>query len=137
MAIESYNDEFYSLKDKKKLYSKEIHGQFDFEDYKPEPATRESMQEMIRSYTTNRSQTDTKANKKSSRSHAIFKIVCPSISVAIVDLAGSERLNKAGSNLLETSSINTSLLVLGKCIHAFRDGKVIPFRESKLTKVLS
>jgi len=92
---------------------------------------------MIRGYAYNRSQTDTKANKKSSRSHAIFKIICPAISVAIVDLAGSERLNKAGSNLAETSSINTSLLVLGKCIHAFRDGKVIPYRESKLTKVLS
>ena len=59
------------------------------------------------------------------------------MAVAIVDLAGSERLNKANSNLMETASINTSLLVLGKCIHAFRDGGVIPFRESKLTKLLS
>lgn len=26
---------------------------------------------------------------------------------------------------------------MGKCIHAFRDGKVIPYRESKLTKILA
>jgi hypothetical protein len=64
-------------------------------------------------------------------------VECTSISVAIVDLAGSERLNKVHSNKTETASINSTLLVLGKCIHAFRDGTVIPFRESKLTKLLS
>ena len=91
----------------------------------------------MKQYLENRSQTTTKANKKSSRSHAIFKIVCSSLSIAIVDLAGSERLNKANSNLHETLSINSSLLVLGKCIHAFKDRSIIPYRESKLTRMLT
>lgn len=59
------------------------------------------------------------------------------MSVAIVDLAGSERLNKANTNAQETTSINTSLLVLGRCIHAFRDHNVVPYRESKLTRALA
>lgn len=54
---------------------------------------------MIAQYMANRNQTDTKANKKSSRSHAIFKVECEEISLAIVDLAGSERYSKAGSNI--------------------------------------
>lgn len=83
---------------------------------------------MIKLYIKNRSQCDTRANKNSSRSHAIFKIDCEALSVAIVDLAGSERLNKASTNVHETTSINTSLLVLGRCIHAFRDHNVVPFR---------
>lgn len=99
-------------------------------------AAQESIKNMVGHYTENRSQTDTKSNRKSSRSHAIFKIECQSISVAIVDLAGSERMKKANSNKHETTAINSSLLVLGKCIHAFRDGTCVPFRESKLTKVL-
>lgn len=91
----------------------------------------------MKQYMVNRNQTDTHSNKKSSRSHAIFKIVCGRISIAIVDLAGSERLSKANANIQETSAINGSLLVLGKCLHAFRDGAIIPFRECKLTRVLS
>lgn len=91
-------------------------------------AAQESIQNMVGHYTENRSQADTKSNRKSSRSHAIFKIVCQSISVAIVDLAGSERMKKADSNKSETKAINSSLLVLGKCIHAFRDGGCVPFR---------
>ncbi len=54
---------------------------------------------MIKLYIKNRSQSDTRANKNSSRSHAIFKIDCQALSVAIVDLAGSERLNKASTNV--------------------------------------
>lgn len=87
-------------------------------------------------YVQNRTQDLTRMNKTSSRSHAIFKIESESISIAIVDLAGSERLEKANNNLKETTCINTNLLTLGRCIHAFRDGTMIPFRESKLTKVL-
>lgn len=100
-------------------------------------ASSDNLKNLITNYTTNRSQNDSKANKKSSRSHAIFKIECDSLSVAIVDLAGSERLNKTYGQKHETTYINKSLLTLGKCIHAFRDGSMIPFRESNLTKVLT
>ena len=44
---------------------------------------------MIKIYTENRTENETKGNRKSSRSHAIFKVECDAVSVAIVDLAGS------------------------------------------------
>ncbi|KAJ3431443.1 kinesin-related [Anaeramoeba flamelloides] len=67
---------------------------------------------------------------------------------SIMDLAGSERSKKTGNigqQLKETSNINTSTMVLGKCIRALRDNqlsknndnsKCVPFRESKLTRFL-
>ncbi|CCW67943.1 unnamed protein product [Phytomonas sp. Hart1] len=56
------------------------------------------------------------------------------------DLAGSERLSKShadGKNLVETTHINGSLLVLGKVVHALTEKlQHAPFRESKLTRIL-
>ena len=61
------------------------------------------------------------------------------------DLAGSERLKKTlnvGERLKEAQNINTSLLVLGRCLKTIYDSQssikhksetVGPFRESKLT----
>ena len=83
---------------------------------------------MIKIYTENRTENETKGNRKSSRSHAIFKVECDAVSVAIVDLAGSQRLDKVSNNLQETTCINKGLLTLGKCLHSFRDGTVVPFR---------
>ncbi|XP_067931549.1 kinesin-like protein KIF12 [Watersipora subatra] len=64
--------------------------------------------------------------------------------LTFVDLAGSEKVkdtNTSGDQLLETNNINKSLLVLGKCISALGDAKKrnghIPYRDSKLTKLLS
>jgi hypothetical protein len=61
----------------------------------------------------------------------------------LVDLAGSERQKKTGASgdrLKEGSSINQSLLTLGKVISELskRSKKPghIPFRESKLTQLL-
>jgi hypothetical protein len=59
-------------------------------------------------------------NQKSSRSHAIFKVQCDEMTIGIVDLAGSERINKVSSNVEETTSINKSLLALGRCIQALK-----------------
>jgi kinesin family protein 4/21/27 len=60
-----------------------------------------------------------------------------------VDLAGSERLKKTGatgSTLKEGININRGLLALGNVISALTDdtGKInhIPYRESKLTRIL-
>jgi len=86
-------------------------------------------------------------NLKSSRSHAIFIITVHNrssetrSSLYLVDLAGSERIKKSnvsGSSIDETIAINSSLTTLGKCIIALGDKKSahVPFRESKLTKVL-
>jgi hypothetical protein len=58
----------------------------------------------------------------------------------LVDLAGSERVKKSkvsGKNFDETVGINSSLLVLGKCIAALVESKShVPYLESKLTTML-
>jgi hypothetical protein len=71
--------------------------------------------------------------------------------VTFVDLAGSERIKDSqstGVTLRETSSINRSLFTLGKVISALADRSsgggragpsttsIIPYRDSKLTKLL-
>ena len=60
----------------------------------------------------------------------------------LVDLAGSEKISKTGAQgqtLEEAKSINKSLTTLGKVIVALTDKKAthIPYRESKLTRILS
>lgn len=89
----------------------------------------------------------TNMNQFSSRSHAIFIIKVTNIknltssNLFLVDLAGSERIKKSyaqGDQLEEAISINTSLMALSKCIYSISENKWnhIPYRESKLTKVL-
>jgi len=61
-----------------------------------------------------------------------------------VDLAGSERVAKTqaqGQTAKEGAAINASLLVLGRVINALGEGaqakgQHIPYRESKLTRLL-
>lgn len=107
----------------------------------------------------NRSVAFTDLNAHSSRSHAlvIFTVrkwnrlethqktaVARNFTVGklyLVDLAGSERLKRSGSQGLranEARSINLSLTVLGKCINARANpnSSHIPFRDSKLTRIL-
>ncbi|XP_048465123.1 kinesin-like protein KIF20B [Rhincodon typus] len=96
----------------------------------------------------------TKINNLSSRSHCTFSIRIlhvvdggPHVSrvteMSLCDLAGSERNTKTkndGERLKEAGNINTSLLILGKCINALRHNQIskthnhVPFRESKLTR---
>lgn len=59
-----------------------------------------------------------------------------------MDLAGSEKIDKTGvvgQRLEEAKKINLSLTTLGKVITALTDKKInhIPYRESKLTRLLS
>lgn len=96
----------------------------------------------------------TSLNEHSSRSHCIFTLqfvqasnVKKGVHVSVLsfcDLAGLDRIkksNNAGDRLKESNSINTSLLVLGRCIKQIRDNqkckesRLIPFRESKLTQL--
>ncbi|AWP14614.1 Kinesin-like protein [Scophthalmus maximus] len=105
----------------------------------------------------NQSFSATRLNQLSSRSHSIFSIrilrledvgtprVHNVSELCLCDLAGSERCAKTqnqGERLKEAGNINTSLLILGKCINALRHNQQakllqhIPFRESKLTHYL-
>jgi len=65
---------------------------------------------------------------------------CKKAKLTIVDLAGSEdnRLTgNKGIRLKESSSINTSLHVLGKVVDALvKQQSRIPYRDSKLTRLL-
>ena len=103
----------------------------------------------------------TTINEDSSRSHAalLISIRDPSEPAAasdpaslpwagargklyLVDLAGSERTKRSGTsghNFEEACSINQSLTSLGRCVSllAAGRGKKAPFRESKLTRLLS
>lgn len=60
----------------------------------------------------------------------------------LVDLAGSERLNEfdyKSDTVGETGYINKSLFILSNVINKLAEGKSshIPYRDSKLTRILS
>uniref|UniRef100_A0A915NA19 Kinesin-like protein n=1 Tax=Meloidogyne javanica TaxID=6303 RepID=A0A915NA19_MELJA len=93
-------------------------------------------------------------NMTSSRSHSVFTISVmirePGLvdgeellrqgKLNLVDLAGSENIARSGATDIrarEAGNINTSLLALGRVINALTMGSShIPYRESKLTRIL-
>ncbi|XWS33833.1 hypothetical protein CRYUN_Cryun22dG0116900 [Craigia yunnanensis] len=99
---------------------------------------------------------ETSLNETSSRSHQILRVMIESsareflsndksstlaATVNFVDLAGSERASQtlsAGARLKEGCHINRSLLTLGTVIRKLSKGRNghIPFRDSKLTRIL-
>jgi kinesin family protein 5 len=103
---------------------------------------------------------ETKMNKASSRSHAIFqiritkrrratatagegvaqKIACTISRISVVDLAGSERVKRSGvegAQFKEATAINKSLLAFGNVVSALAAKKAhVPYRDSKLTRIL-
>eukprot|EP00933_Yihiella_yeosuensis_P052495 TRINITY_DN50589_c0_g1_i1.p1 TRINITY_DN50589_c0_g1~~TRINITY_DN50589_c0_g1_i1.p1 ORF type:complete len:683 (+),score=109.26 TRINITY_DN50589_c0_g1_i1:39-2087(+) len=114
----------------------------------PIRSVREAL-EVMRTGNKNRHQAETKMNRHSSRSHAVFIVtVTNSLDKArqkfaqlyLVDLAGSERVGKTGvegTQLQEAKNINKSLLALGQVIWALaHKQKHIPYRDSKLTQLL-
>ena len=98
----------------------------------------------------NRITEKTKINENSSRSHAIFIInverhyisenIMTKGSLYLVDLAGSERVGKSylkGKQLEQAIKNNHSLAALGNCVNSIINNEsYIPFRDSKLTRVL-
>ena len=118
---------------------------------------------LINSGNKRRTEKQTERNKYSSRSHAVLQIYLeiqeqknnnnkinnyPNFNsdisfgkLYLVDLAGSERTTSIGTKnkiQVEAGSINKSLLALSKCINLIvtQNKKFIPFRESKLTRIL-
>ncbi|KAL7079708.1 hypothetical protein ACQ4LE_001321 [Meloidogyne hapla] len=93
-------------------------------------------------------------NMTSSRSHSVFTVSVmirePGLvngeellrqgKLNLVDLAGSENIGRSGATNMrarEAGNINTSLLALGRVINALTMGAShIPYRESKLTRIL-
>jgi centromeric protein E len=103
-----------------------------------------------------RSYRETNIHEHSSRSHTLFQVYIESkrkdqsdgkvrYSVLnLVDLAGSERLNefevRQHNQMEETGHINKSLFVLSNVVNKLAEGKRnahIPYRDSKLTRILS
>lgn len=102
---------------------------------------------------TNRTISEHKLNKASTRSHCIFTIYLEMRSrvessekiiyskLNLVDLAGSERTKKSGSEgqtLIEAQFINKSLSFLEQVVVALSEKQRdhIPYRQSKLTNLL-
>jgi len=106
---------------------------------------------------------ETKMNKASSRSHAVFQVrikrrqrateeaasgaaaqpqrmECTHARLNVVDLAGSERVKKSGvegTQFKEATAINKSLLAFGNVVSALAAKKAhVPLRDSKLTRIL-
>nr|NP_001260382.1 CENP-meta, isoform F [Drosophila melanogaster]AGB92917.1 CENP-meta, isoform F [Drosophila melanogaster] len=98
---------------------------------------------------------ETNMNERSSRSHAIFKIIIESRKsdhsdddaviqsvLNLVDLAGSERADQTGARgarLKEGGHINKSLLFLSNVIKSLSenaDNRFTNYRDSKLTRIL-
>lgn len=92
-------------------------------------------------------------NAYSSRSHSVFSVTIHMKEITLdgeelvkigklnlVDLAGSENIGRSGAvdkRAREAGNINQSLLTLGRVITALVErGPHIPYRESKLTRIL-
>ena len=99
----------------------------------------------------NRTTASTRMNDTSSRSHCILGITVKGVNktrgeqkagkLFLVDLAGSEKVAKTraeGVQLEEAKLINRSLTTLGMVINTLSDRRAqhIPYRDSKLTKIL-
>ena len=101
----------------------------------------------------NRHSAETHCNRASSRSHAIFTLnvtlrkktslgeVTKRGRLNLVDLSGSECIKRSGVSgihAVEAATIGKSLLSLGRVIRSLTGKeKHVPYRESKLTRILS
>ena len=100
-----------------------------------------------------RTMANTTQNQFSSRSHAILQMTLEKkikksednyeiyfSKFLVVDLAGSERGMERGKRREEGVNINKSLFTLGSCLNILSEksntGKFIPYRDSKLTRLL-
>ncbi|XP_008048354.1 kinesin-like protein KIF12 [Carlito syrichta] len=121
----------------------------------------EALMELLQTGLSRRRSSAHTLNQASSRSHALLTVYIsrhaaqqmppvdpgePPVGgkLCFVDLAGSEKVAATGSRgelMLEANSINRSLLALGHCISLLLDPQRkqshIPFRDSKLTKLLA
>ena len=158
-CMEIYNETITDLLDTTKVNLKikeNYDGEIGVRDLTEQPvASPEEVLELMVGAINSRQVAATKMNDTSSRSHTIFRIMIESRSLDddadgavraaclnLVDLAGSERIKNtgaAGDRLKEAGNINKSLLTLGSVIGKLAegaDGAHIPYRDSKLTRIL-
>ncbi|KAL3246715.1 hypothetical protein MRX96_057451 [Rhipicephalus microplus] len=158
--IEIYNENVLDLLDKdygkKNLQIREnLDGQAVISDLtEVAVSSKEEIMSVMNGGESLRHVASTEANQRSSRSHAIFRMVIESslrdgsdgaVSVGqlnLVDLAGSERSEQCGDSVgerfRESSRINVSLSFLTQVISKLSRGERghINFRDSKLTRIL-
>lgn len=152
--IEIYNDKLYDLFNNRKtgLNVFEVDGSVTINQ---KEFMVKSEEEVFKKFAIgNRSKrvVETSTNKRSSRSHTIFRITIEShemkdkvksrvSNLFLVDLAGSEKPDSSSLTFNEGLHINKSLLVLGKIIRELSKKKSnlkkVNFRECKLTRILS
>ena len=145
-----------NYEDKNKIKSLEIrespdNGVFVANAYKGYVLNDQEVLQLMNEGELNRHYGQTKMNDLSSRSHTILSLEIQSkannsnkvkkSTLHFVDLAGSERIAQAGTEgkrAKEGMYINKSLLNLGIVIdHLSKGRKHIPYRDSKLTRMLS
>lgn len=114
----------------------------------------ESVMNIIKKGINNRIVSSTNMNETSSRSHLLVIFTVSQFNsndltkktgkLFLVDLAGSEKISKTGAvgqTLEEAKGINKSLTALGMVINALTEKNKsnghIPYRDSKLTRILS
>ncbi|KAL3119651.1 hypothetical protein niasHT_006737 [Heterodera trifolii] len=116
--------------------------------------TRDEVYDLLRRGADKRRTAATLMNISSSRSHSVFTVsvmvresglvngeeMLRQGKLNLVDLAGSENIGRSGATdkrAREAGNINTSLLALGRVINALTtNAPHIPYRESKLTRIL-
>ncbi|KAH8377663.1 hypothetical protein KR093_006556 [Drosophila rubida] len=155
--IEIYNEKIYDLLNKKnpdlKIY--ESNGMVNVNCEECIITSEDDLLQFLCVGNKERTVGETNMNERSSRSHAIFRIIIESRKadrsdddaviqsiLNLVDLAGSERADQTGARgarLKEGSHINKSLHFLSNVIKSLaenEDNRFVNYRDSKLTRIL-
>lgn len=109
----------------------------------------EHLLELIQGAQAHRTTRATQVNDTSSRSHAVYRILChfgnsdDGNALTLVDCAGSERREDSthhdAQSRKDAAEINSTIFALKECFRVMRSakGQQPPYRESLLTRVLS
>lgn len=135
--IELFNEKIFDLYNKNELKMFSSNGKNVINNLDVfKASTFDEAMLFLRTCERNRRSGVTEYNEKSSRSHAILRIMRNEAEILFIDLAGSERATSNKDRKLEGAYINKSLLALGKLVNNLLENNALGFRESKLTRIL-